>query len=199
MHRRHFILAGLIPLLISGPPFVRMVAQSRDPSHTRRNRAGKPEHVLSGVDISGNIEQVIAKYGKPDEVRNVAVPRAPEGSGERNYIWNRGSTITSVTTGHYIDAAGKEVESETNEIEVMGSSTEGEIGKTGAGLSLGDSRKKAYQMYGVLFHESQIYKSPLRGDHVPVLAVEWENGTRLCIAFDERDRINFIALMASVD
>lgn len=198
MHRRYFVLTGLIFLVVS-EPFPGTVAQSEGRSHTRRNRGGKPEHVLAGIDISGEIEQVIAKYGEPDVVRNVTVEGSPQGSGERNYIWKKGLTTTSVTTGHHVDTAGEQVESETYEIEVMGRSAEGEIGKTGAGLALGDTRNKASKIYGDLFHESQIYKSPLRGNHVPVLAVEWQNGTRLCIALDERDRINFIALMAPVD
>ena len=199
MHRRYFVLTGLILLLASEPFFPGAVPKSEGRGHTKRNRSGKPEHVLSGIDISGKIEQVIGKYGKPDEVRNVTAEGAPEGSGERNYIWKKGPTTTSVTTGHHVDATGEQVESETYEIEVTGSSAEGEIGKTGAGLSLGDTRNKADKIYGVLFHESQIYKSPLRGNHVPVLVIEWHNGARLCIALDERDRINFIALMASVD
>jgi hypothetical protein len=159
----------------------------------------KPEHVLAGIDISGKIDQVIAKYGKPDDVRMPKTDSAPEGSGDRNYVWRKGSTTISVTTGYYVDKSGKEIESDTYEVEVTGSSPEDEIGKTGAGLSLGDTREIANRVYGPHFYKSQVYKSPLRGDHVPVLAMEWENGTRLCIGFDKRERINFITLMASVD
>jgi hypothetical protein len=104
-----------------------------------------------------------------------------------------------VRTSHYTDKNGKEIESKTYEVEVAGCTPEDEIGRTGAGLSLGDTGERAREVYGAHFSKSQIYKSAIQGDHVPVLAIEWKDGTRLCIAFDKTGRINFITLMASVN
>lgn len=193
----YFILVAVVEIYATIVPSCSNLSAAQDrPFHFAK---GKPEHLLSGIDISGKIEQVIAKYGKPDEVRNVTVEETPEGTGEKDYIWKKGLTTTSVITGHYMDSAGKMIESETYEIEVTGRSSEGEIGKTGAGLSLGDTREAANRLYGAHFYDSQVYKSPLRGNHALVLATEWENGTRLCLAFDKQGRINFITLMAPVD
>ena len=194
MQRAYFVLTRMAWLITLSLPSALAIAQSGDSRESRR-----PEHVLSGIDISSRIDQVIAKYGSPDSVINVAVDHAPPGSGERNYVWHKGSTTISVTTSHYIDESGKEIESETYEVDVAGGSPQDEIGRTGAGLSLGDTRERANQVYGTHFNRSQIYKSAIRGDHVSVLAIEWKNGTRLCIAFDKRSRINFMTLMASVD
>jgi hypothetical protein len=157
-----------------------------------------PEHVLSGIDVSGTIQQVIAKYGSPDRVVNVDVAHAPERSGERHYLWTKGNTKLSVTTQHYINNDGKEIESETFAIEVTGDAPVGDIGKTGAGLSLGDTLERANQVYGAHFHKSQIYKTHFHGEYFPVQALEWgedsASWTRLCLALDKQGRINFILL-----
>lgn len=90
------------------------------------------------------------------------------------------------------------MESDTSAIEVIGDAPVDDIGKTGAGLSLGDTLEKAKKIYGVDFRKSQIYKTHFRGDYFPVQALEWgeesANLTRLCLAFDKHGRINFITL-----
>jgi hypothetical protein len=128
---------------------------------------------------------------------SVDVQNAPAGSGERLYLWMKGNTKISVTTEYYV-ADGKEIESDTSAIEVIGDAPVGDIGKTGAGLSLGDTVEKAKKIYGAEFHKSQIYKTHFRGDYFPVQALEWggesTNLTRLCLGVDKQGRINFMTL-----
>ena len=103
---------------------------------------GKAEHVLSGIDIFGKIDSVIATYGRPDSVFNLPVENAPKGSAAKRYIWARSSAKLSITTQHYVNEGGTDVESETYVVEVEGNRPSGEIGRTGAGLSLGDTLEK---------------------------------------------------------
>ncbi len=193
MLRTYLILVIMAWLVTSSVP-----AHVTAVGHTAKRN---PEHLLSGIDVSGTIPQVIAKYGSPDRVVNVELEHVPEGSGERNYVWQKGTTQLSVTTDHYIDKNGKEIES-TTAIEVLGDTPVDDMGKTGAGLSLGDTQERANQIYGADFHKSQIYKTHFRGDYFPVQALEWENGarsTRLCLAFDKTGRINFMTLVVLED
>jgi len=102
------------------------------------------EHVLSGIDVSGTVRQVVHKYGNPDRVVSVVNDeKAPEGSGERHYLWTKGNTKMSVTTQHYLGDGGKEIESKTFAIEVIGDAPVDDRGTTGAGLSLGDTLERA--------------------------------------------------------
>jgi hypothetical protein len=152
---------------------------------------------LSGINVHGTIQQAINKYGRSGQVANFDVENAPAGSGERNYLWTNGNAKMSVTTEYYVKD-GKEVESTTYAIEVVGETPTGDVGKTGSGLSLGDTLEKAKRIYGATFRKSQIYKTHFRGDYFPVLALEWGEGsakwTRLCLAFDKQGRIDFMML-----
>ena len=191
---------GFVALLIWATSFLPSLAPSAAVQREQSRFAkGKPEHVLSGIDVPSTLDLVIARYGSPNKIIDVAVDDVPPGRGERDYIWHKGSVTVSVTTAHYLDENRKEVESSIYAVEVMGSSPQGEIGQTGAGLVLGDARERAEQIYGPNFYSSQVLKSRLQGDHFPVRATEWEDGRRLCIALDKRGRIEFMTLVASVD
>lgn len=153
---------------------------------------GQPERVLSGVDIFGSIRDVIAKYGDPSRVEETAAQDAPPGGGLRTYFWNKDHVRFSVVTGHYVDQkTGKEVESKTFSIQVEGSESSGNLGRTRVGLSLGDNLKKAYQIYGAHFHKHSL------PDGHPSLQMQWQNGTSLTITVTTQGRINRFILEAS--
>jgi hypothetical protein len=152
---------------------------------------GTPEHLLSGVDIFGSINQVIARHGRPTRIEESSVRNVSSGAGLRTYIWVRESAELRVVAGHHIDQkTGQEVEGQIY-VEVTGSRAFGDIGVTGAGLSLGDTYERAREIYGAYF----FWRTHPEGQRF--IVVEWENKTTLAITLDDKGKINRIILQPS--
>jgi hypothetical protein len=118
----------------------------------------------------------------------------PAGAGGREYIWERPRATLDVTTNYRTDEkTGKEIETATFSVDVRGDKPSGQIGTTGAGLSLGDPTSKVAKVYGSRFFRHTLPNGSLR------ISIQWKDETMLTIYFDGGRRINRMILEASIE
>lgn len=156
---------------------------------------GAAEQTLSGIHIQGHVSEAVAKYGPPTRVQERKSKDYPPGSGVRDYIWEQPSVSLDVTTGYYTDAkTNAEVESGILSIDSQGKAPSNDMGKTAAGLALGDSAEKITAVYGPRFFRYKLPNGLVR------IMIQWEDETTLTVYLKERSkRICRIILEASVE
>jgi hypothetical protein len=166
---------------------VALMADHLPPSETAR---GRPEHVLSGINVyTDNIVAVIKRLGKPENYTDVPLADGPAGSGERTYNWIRDGVRLRVGTQYHTGRSPIGViESPPMIVDVWGPRTVQMIGSTGTGLSLGDKIAKIKRLYGSHFHED-----------TGAVTLEWKDETTLIVDFDSGGAVKHMQLMAAVE
>lgn len=144
---------------------------------------GKEEVVLAGVQVYKTpITKIVQKLGKPSEERELSA-ETRDAVGERLYVWKKKSVTVQVQTMFSDKPTFKSGLRETPSY-VTVDGTDGELGRTGRGLRLGDPYRTIAQVYGNRYVR--------KGRHI---TIQWETTTTLKVAWNERGVINHIELL----
>lgn len=185
--------------------------------HPVRNQrpVGAPEGMLSGIYINVSshhslrnadgiliepLSDVLHTLGKPNTVIN-------KNKCEGTYIWKTGGVLLKVETGcifqtvegHYIMLTQG-----AYSVEVWGSRTHGNIGRTGRGLALGDSMAKMKRLYGARCecgnYASGTGDQDTHGEHYAYYAqYQWGGNIELDVDADARGHVVHILLMGDIE
>lgn len=152
---------------------------------------GKPEHMLSGIDVyKTTIAEVIKIYGEPTGKRDVPAEGVKDGvGGERNYTWEKKGLRLAVWTGYHNDR-----ESGVYSVDAWGATSNDGLGKSARGLTLGSTLQQQKALYGDRFFVSSKDK-----DKVKSVLLEWRDGTQLAVDYDSNGRISHMQLSANVE
>jgi hypothetical protein len=177
--------------VVAALAFLAAVPMTADHLEGKQQALGKPEHMLSGIDVyKTTIAEVIKMYGEPTSKRDIPAEGVKDGvGGTRDYIWERKGLRLLAGTGYH-----NEHESEVYNVDVWGSAPEGELGKSGRGLTLGSTLQHQKAVYGDRFFNSS-------GDtkYVSSVLIEWHDGTQMVIDYDVKGRIFHMQLSADTE
>lgn len=150
---------------------------------------GKPETSLAGIDISkASIADVVRKIGKPDKViRESRLSGAATEATE--YYWERSGVRLLVKA---YGENGKGSREYLAVIEAEGPGFPGGLGRTGAGLKLGDRLSDLRHIYGRRFEERVLQNRKIHD-----VAIMWRHSeSSLAVKLDASGRIIAISLYA---
>ena len=149
---------------------------------------GRPEKRLAGIVLDrSRVADVIKMYGKPAEVRKQDKPAGLNVVDIYDYYWIKSGVKLhllvygggGIKGGEYIAL-----------VEVEGSPARGAIGRTGAGLKLGDGLADVRRIYGRRFQERKLPKLNIHD-----VMIQWRREEFSLIAeFDGRGRIKNLSL-----
>jgi hypothetical protein len=158
----------------------------------KQQAPGKPEHMLSGIDVyKTTIAEVIKMYGEPTSKRDIPAEGVKKGvGGERNYIWERNGLRLGAWTYYHDDQ-----EAGVNGVDVWGTAPNEGLGKSGRGLALGSTPQEQKALYGDRFFVSSTYgkmlpSGPDPKGKVKSVLLEWHDGTQMVIDYDSNGRIS---------
>jgi hypothetical protein len=174
---------GLL-LLAALLTFTCITSLRADPQHVPDVKVvhGKGEHVLAGIDVDRNsIEEVLKRFGKPTRQEQDSAPS--EGiTAQRRYVWDEANVRVEVVTAFSIEpvftGGRREV---VTDVTVDGRN--GEIGRTGRGLKLGDSYTRVAALYGNRFERNG-----------RKLTIEWDSGASLFVEWNKQNLVTHIEL-----
>lgn len=144
---------------------------------------GKDELILADVEIfKTSIPTIRRKFGKPSRQSELS-PAHGDVTGEKLYVWQKPDIRIQIGTMFATKPTFKGGLAETVYfISVDGS--DGEIGRTGRGLKLGDPYSAVAKTYGPRF-----VKNGRR------LTIEWKTTTRLEVGWNKDGIVNHITLL----
>jgi len=150
---------------------------------------GKPEKILAGISLDhGKIKNVIARYGKPTEVKRWVESPAFNEIPTYDYYWKKGDWTLHLVVSKGPGLIRYEI---IDLIEIGGTASIGASGKTGAGLWLGDKISDLVRIYGKRYQEHYVQSEALHE-----ITVTWRNEvSSLSAEFDKSGRITKLSLV----
>jgi hypothetical protein len=148
---------------------------------------GRPETVLAGIDLKHTtIEKIVKRFGKPTAEKRWE-PAMPNSVGQIDYYWHKKGLDLHVG----IQYSNKEPDWKPVDRVEIGPGTSRQLGKTGAGLKLGDSLSDLRRLYGRRFHMRDIPKSKIHD-----VMIQWRREEYSLVAtLDQRNRITSLTLV----
>jgi len=145
---------------------------------------GKPEKRLAGIHLErSKLADVIKMYGKPTKIEKQP---SPPDFDMYDYYWNKPKAKL-----HLVVERGFGIGEHISLIEVEGSLDSGTIGRTGAGLRLGDNLADLRRIYGRRFKVRNIPELKTHG-----VMVQWRSEEySLVVDLDRRGRIKKLLLL----
>jgi hypothetical protein len=190
MNVRHLAQLAVIVCLLVGP----MLGGPAQHLPEEQQAKGPSEHMLSGINVYSTLfTEAIRRLGAPTDFRVDEILVGPPPAGTVSYVWRKDG-VRLEAAAHYYEENGKRIEGELYAVDVWGSRpTISGVGRTGAGLGLGDTIEDVKKHYGARFFKSQNTKGL---DHI---VVQWSDETNLELDFDRSGRIIHMQLMASIE
>jgi hypothetical protein len=195
-HRAVGVIAAVAALVL-----LMEVPVAADHLEGKQQALGKPEHTLSKIDVyKTTIAKVIKMYGEPTSKRDYPTEGVKDGiGGERNYIWDMKGFRLAVWIFYRNDH-----ESEVYSVDAWGTASQGDLGKTSRGLSLGSTFQQQKALYGNRFFVSSTYGKMLPSGPDPKgkiksVLLEWQDGTQMVIDYDLEGRISHMQLIADIE
>lgn len=147
---------------------------------------GKADTVLCGVDVYATpLKQVVAELGPP--TKGDTTLSTIDQAGGVDYEWQaKGLRIE-------LGAWNAKSESVPYSVEVWGTKPVRKLGRTGRGLSLGDTQKDVLRIYG-----NRLFVTKL-ADGAKYMIIQWRDDTTLYLTFNLQGQINHMHLLASVE
>jgi hypothetical protein len=185
-----FLLSSVIVSLMLGAGG-RAAVQHLPEEHQAKD---PPEHVLSGINVYSTLfTEAVKRMGAPTDFKVKEILAGSPPAGTVSYVWRKNG-VRLEAAAHYFEESGKRIESVLYSVEVWGVKPGlGEVGRTGAGLSLEASLEEVKKLYGDRFLKGRTSKGLL------YVQLEWGDGTQLNLDFDSRGRITHMQLIANVE
>ena len=178
------MIKNIIRILVIGLVGLSSVGRA-DHLPTKQQARGKPETRLAGIDLRRDkLAEVLARYGPPTKTKAWEQDN-PKVSNSYDYYWNsQGITLKIVVERlpnlEYLTL-----------IDVTGPRTRNRIGRTGRGLSLGDSLRDFHRFYGSRTKVRNISKFDIHD-----VMVQWHREEYSLVAtLDRNNRITRLTLV----
>jgi len=168
-----------------------IVPTAADHLEGKLQAVGKPEHMLSGIDVyKTTIAEVIKIYGEPTSKRDLPAEGVKDGvGGQRNYTWEKKGLRLAAWTWYHNDH-----ESAVDGVDVWGPGPYEKLGETGRGLRLGATLQQQKALYGNHFFVSSRDKGRVKS-----VLLEWRDGTQLVVDYDPDGHISHMQLSANIE
>jgi len=162
-----------------------------------KRATGPPEHSIAGIDVySTSLRDLIQRLNAPAEHK-----RSPETSDRKRetgtvfYEWRLPKVRLRVATMYNCQLPGCEKmdESRIYVADVWGVEKSGGIGRTSAGLRLGDGVEDIKAKYGTRFSKQQLANGR------STIMIQWKDDTTLTLDLDRAGRIDHMQLLSSIE